>query len=104
MIYRVRTQRTTLDFGSSQAAYQLLDNYPPHVRESISVQEMTATEIRQAIDKLRADLSKLQSQESIHYQWLLSRIEFYSAELPNAEAIEQATTNKIASLPTVEGK
>lgn len=106
MIYRIRGIKT-LDFGSKQAALQLLDNYPPLMRESIHFQDMSASELKTMIAELSIEIQKYlprdpESMGSIHYQWLLSRLEFYQAALPEAETVEAAIANKVANLPSVE--
>lgn len=101
MIYRLKHKNTTLDFGSPQAAYQFLDNYPPHVREAATVGEITSAEIQDELSNLSTQMSRSASKSSQHYQWLESRVEFYSQALGPIEQYERAIANKVAQLPTV---
>ncbi len=107
MIYRVRSKSTTLDFGSQQAAFQFLDNFPPHMQDDLSIYEPTSVDIQKSLEILTVQLRKCAPKdddagESRHYQWLLSRMEFYTKALTTAEATEQAIASKVANLPTVD--
>ncbi len=105
MIYRLKHGKTCLDFASAQSAYQLVDNYPPHLRQDAAVQEITSEEIIEKLTQLGAEIQKHlpveDSSGSQHYQWLLSRIEWYQAALPTVEQSEYAIDAKVANLPTV---
>jgi hypothetical protein len=68
------------DFGSQQAAFQLLDNYPPHIKEKMSLNELTSEQARGQLQELSHDFSKV-SPDSRHAEWLSSRIDFYSKAL-----------------------
>lgn len=109
MIYRLRHKKTTLDFGSSQAAVQFIDNYPPHVRQDAEISEITSAEIHDKLNELAAKINQANQTKaedgggSTYYQWLLSRLEFYTEALPAAEQLEQQVAQQVASLPVIEG-
>jgi hypothetical protein len=99
MIYRVKSSGTSLDFGSLQAANQLIDNYPPHVQEVVGIGEITLEELDKTVANLSADLSKCRNESSSYYQWLLSRIEFYQDSRAAVESKEASIKAKVAALP-----
>lgn len=100
MIYRVKGRGSVLDFGSMQAANQLLDNYPPHIRDVVTLGELTLEELDSTIAKLSSELSKCRNEDSSYYQWILSRIEFYQDSRPTIETKEASVRAKVAALPT----
>ena len=95
MIWRVRSGKTVLDFGSQQAAVQLLDNYPPHVREKVVYKEITVAEIEEKLAELRSDISRNRRDDAgdivttVQLEWLLSRLDFYEKALPFVQAKER---------------
>lgn len=103
MIYRVKGHGTILDFGAKQAAFQMLDNYPPHVRESVSVNEITSAEIEESIAELSRKLVSCR-EGTTHYEWLMSRVEFYQDALPIVQQSEAAIRARVESLPKWDGE
>jgi hypothetical protein len=95
MIFRVIHGSVTLDFGAQQSANQLLDNYPPHIREQVTFKEITAAEIQQSVDKLTADLRRHtrfdnegNAIQTTYTEWVLSRLEMYEKALPSVQQYE----------------
>lgn len=100
MIWRVRTKGTILDFGSTQAALQFLDNYPPHIRDQVVYKEISSAEITSKVVDIKSEISRQRRDNTgevvatMHLEWLLSRLEFYENALPFVIQQEQAVAEK----------